>query len=763
MGVSAIKRLFCCPTSHWLNRVTVGATFVCLAATVGTPFYWEPQLKVGEFVATDIKAPRTINITDIETTRLAKERIKQEVPQVYRFDRSLNQQSIIHLEELLTEGDRLLALAGDLPYTSFLSYSAQLRLRMVSDFEWQNFMAGKSPKQGFFHELLAQKSELAPSTYQKLIAKIAIARQRYQTAQQSLLASPELFRGRLLNLSKAEWQASKIAARRSLEDILANGVVAGLPPEVKQYRITNSQYLPQDTTQRLLVIDLISMVLVPNLQPDYLARQNRVARVLESLQPQMITIKAGAVIVRAGQEITEREFIFLDELQLTQRRPNFWGIGFTVLAVAGSMVVFKLSVMAQLKLKCRDLLGIAIVVCSSMIATVVISNTAIAFIPLASMAMILGSFYGSRLATVTTGLSSGLVAIAISPTLVAYLPMFLGGLVAAILTNRPNTRSRISLNGVAVALVQTGTYLTLAIFLGNVAPLVLGLNALQYAASGLLASVIALGAIPYLEQICYAITPIRLAELANLDRPLLQKLVTEAPGTFQHTLFVANLAEAGARALGADTALVRTGTLYHDIGKTIHPEYFIENQMGLTNPHEILDNPWASADIIREHVTGGLKLAQKYHLPPLLQTFIPEHQGTIVISYFYHQAQLRSPLALEDEFRYIGPIPQSRETGIVMLADASEAALRSLGSETTLEEATAMMLRIFNSRWQQGQLANSGLTQEDLEKLAPVFIQVWRQRNHGRIKYPDFATKVDPSGASLPVKCAADKVLSGRS
>jgi len=225
---------------------------------------------------------------------------------------------------------------------------------------------------------------------------------------------------------------------------------------------------------------------------------------------------------------------------------------------------------------------------------------------------------------------------------------------------------------------------------------------------------------------------------------------------------VANLAEAGARELGADTALVRTGTLYHDIGKTIRPEFFIENQMGQPNPHDILDDPWRSAQIIKEHVTGGLKLAQKFHLPPILQTFIPEHQGTITISYFYHQAKNRSNEYVEEsDFRYEGPIPQSRETGIVMLADACEAALRSLGSDTTEEAANQMLMRIFQARWDDGQLDDAELTQADLQKIAPVFIRVWRERNHGRIKYPDLAKKLDPTGSALPDEIFANNLRIG--
>lgn len=795
MGANVITRLLCCPTSQWLERATVSATFICLTVTIGSSFYWEPQLKVGQLVSIDIKSPKTIETTDVEATRLAKERLRQDIPPVYRLNTGSNLKASNHLEELLDIGDRLINIAGSIPYvdTNLISHSTQLRLRMLSDSEWrllqiqikqldkQIASIAAAPdqikpdriKKEATQELIKTKSKISATAYQALLTNITQARQKYKLARQASAQAPELFRDRLLNLTKTEWSTSKNAARKALEDIQAAGLVAGLPEEVKQYRIKNSKYLPEDPVRRILAIELVNAVVIPNLQPDYIATREKIANVVDSFSPQTVTIKAGETIIKAGQEITTREFAFLDELGLTQRRPNFMGIMYTTLAVAGAMLVFKLVIIdlyprnLKNKLKVRDLVAISLICTSTAIACVVLSFTTLAFIPLAAMGMILGSFYGSRLATVTTVLGSGLVAIAISPVVTTYLPIVLGAIVGSVLTNRPNTRSRISINGLVVALVQAGSYVALALILGNVAPLALAINAFQYAASGMLASIIALGAIPYLEQLCYAITPIRLAELANLDRPLLQRLVTEAPGTFQHTLFVANLAEAGARELGADTALVRTGTLYHDIGKTIRPEYFIENQMGQINPHEVLNDPWASADIIREHVTGGLRLAQKYRLPPLLQTFIPEHQGTIVISYFYHQAQERSQLShnipeqkvSEAQFRYAGPIPQSRETGIVMLADASEAGLRSLGSDTTLEEAIAMMMRIFKSRWDRGQLLNSGLTIDDLEKLAPVFIRVWRERNHGRIKYPDFAAKVDPSGASLPIKCEPEKVL----
>jgi hypothetical protein len=253
-------------------------------------------------------------------------------------------------------------------------------------------------------------------------------------------------------------------------------------------------------------------------------------------------------------------------------------------------------------------------------------------------------------------------------------------------------------------------------------------------------SIVALGLSPYLEHLFDLITPIRLAELANPNRPLLKKLATLAPGTFQHTMFVATLAEAAAQELGCNVELVRTGTLYHDIGKMHDPLGFIENQMGGTNKHDTIDDPWKSAKIIKKHVGEGLVMAKKYRLPKAIQAFIPEHQGNMQIAYFYYQAQQLAQEnpeleVREDDFRYDGPIPQSKETGIVMLADSCEAALRSL-KDATHEEALNMVNKILKARWQDNQLIDSGLTRAEMAKIAEIFVRVWEQVNHKRIAYP---------------------------
>jgi hypothetical protein len=225
-------------------------------------------------------------------------------------------------------------------------------------------------------------------------------------------------------------------------------------------------------------------------------------------------------------------------------------------------------------------------------------------------------------------------------------------------------------------------------------------------------------------------------ELADLERPLLRRLSTEAPGTFEHTLMICGLAEEGARAIGADVDLIRTGALYHDVGKLHGPQWFIENQEGGENPHDSLDDPYASAAILQAHVDEGLRLARRYRLPRPLADFIPEHQGTLKMGYFLHQARERDPAVAEAKFRYRGPTPRSREGAILMLADGCEAALRSLPPDTSESEARAMVRRLVEARVADGQLAQSGLSRAEVELVIRAFVRVWRRMRHRRIPYP---------------------------
>ena len=243
-------------------------------------------------------------------------------------------------------------------------------------------------------------------------------------------------------------------------------------------------------------------------------------------------------------------------------------------------------------------------------------------------------------------------------------------------------------------------------------------------------------AIPVLESSFGLLTRARLLELADQERPLLRRLSCEAPGTFEHTLMICSLAEEGARAIGADVDLIRTGSLYHDVGKLHAPGWFIENQKDEPNPHDSLNDPFASAAVLQAHVDEGLKLARRHRLPRAIADFIPEHQGTLKMGYFLHEARAKDPNVDESLFRYRGPAPRSRETAVLMLADGCEAALRSLPPNTSDDQARDTVRRLVGARQRDGQLRKSSLSRSEVELVIRAFVQVWRRMRHRRIPYP---------------------------
>jgi putative nucleotidyltransferase with HDIG domain len=254
-------------------------------------------------------------------------------------------------------------------------------------------------------------------------------------------------------------------------------------------------------------------------------------------------------------------------------------------------------------------------------------------------------------------------------------------------------------------------------------------------AGGLLAGVAAIGVLPFVEQLFGLVTPIKLLELGNPAHPLLRRLQLEAPGTYHHSIMVSNLAEAAAEAVGADALLARIGTYYHDIGKLRRPAFFVENQLGIDNPHEKM-TPSLSALTVAAHVRDGLELAREYGLPPVIQEFIAQHHGTTRLTYFHHQALERGDAVDEATFRYEGPRPQRREVAIVMLADAVEAAVRSL-TRPTPDRLEETVRRIVREKLEDGQLDECGLTFRDLDRIVGAFVRILSGMLHPRLEYPD--------------------------
>ncbi|MEO1368054.1 MAG: HDIG domain-containing metalloprotein, partial [Acidobacteriota bacterium] len=268
----------------------------------------------------------------------------------------------------------------------------------------------------------------------------------------------------------------------------------------------------------------------------------------------------------------------------------------------------------------------------------------------------------------------------------------------------------------------------------------LGFDVLCGAAGGLLAAVFVSFTVPLFESLFGLTTTIKMIELANPNLPLLRRLALEAPGTFQHSLAVANLAKAGVEAIDGDSVLVHTGALYHDIGKMFRPQYFIENQPAGRNPHDKIQ-PSMSALILINHVKEGLELAEKYALPAPIHDAIEQHHGTRLIKFFYNRAKERADPDTsepsEDEFRYSGPKPQNKEMGVLMLADGVEAASRTL-VEPSRQKIRGVLRAIFDDCLQDGQLEMTNLTLGDLKKVEAAFQRVLENIHHRRVDYPGF-------------------------
>ncbi len=242
--------------------------------------------------------------------------------------------------------------------------------------------------------------------------------------------------------------------------------------------------------------------------------------------------------------------------------------------------------------------------------------------------------------------------------------------------------------------------------------------------------------IPIFESIFGLLTKARLLELADKEKPLIRRLSLEAPGTFEHTLLICGLAEEATRMIGGDIDLIKTGALYHDVGKLHAPNWFIENQDGEINPHDEIDDPIRSAEILQAHVDEGLKYAKKNRLPIEIANFIPEHQGTLKMGYFFHKAKEKNLKIHEKDFRYKGPVPQSKETAILMLADGCEAALRAMNINASDNQALETISKIINSRQKDGQLDDSNLSKGEIFLIKRAFLNVWKRIRHRRIQYP---------------------------
>ncbi len=754
---------------------------IALTSVVGYRFYNQPQLTVGKISPLTIKAPYTAEFEDTKTTLEKRQEVQTGIVPILQQNESSTAEIKNTLDSYIKSIDELRKTTAPFPFIDpdTLSLPSQRYIRLCSEVEFKAVLASvtenidseltkqnssdnlsieKSPDfntglQKAASELQQYRARTSETEFNTLIAQITLTRYRYSQAEKKLERKQITYLDQkesiiLLDLTEKEWKATKKAILLAAERILSQGIPMGMPSNLLEKAVTAQLDPDMPDEAKLLSSNLLLAILKPNLEEDKDATRNIAEKAAMAINSVLVKVEQGEVIVEEGARISQADFVLLDGFQLSQRGINWQGLRQSVVFVT---VIVGIFLLIQRKIypsiRHRDYLLLCLLSLSApLIGVFEIPSTS-----LPAIGLLVSSFYTPSLAMCEVALVTGLVMFSNQTLGSTYLLAgLIGGLIAAMFAGKLRSREAIARLGIAVGLSQIAVYLiTNLIISGSPATVwaVILPDAIICGLFGVAWIVIAIGISPYLERFFDLITPIRLAELSNPNLPLLKRLATEAPGTFQHTMFVASLAEAAARELNCNVELVRAGTLYHDIGKMHDPLGFIENQMGGPNKHDEIGDPWLSAAIIKQHVSEGLIMARKYGLPKAIRDFIPEHQGTLLIAYFYHQAKQQAEVAgttlVESDFRYVGPVPQSREAGIMMLADGCEAALRSL-RDATPKQALATVKKIFKSRWQDSQLIDSGLSYDELPIVAEVFVRVWEQFNHKRIVYPQGALDLTP-------------------
>jgi len=681
------------------GRLIIAALLLIVAvgSILGSSLMPSPvQLEVGDLVPADIRAPRTLSFTSAIQTEQAREAARKAVEPQYDYS-----------------SERAIAIAAE---------------------QLDSFRRSISPLETAFDPRTDEETR-------RSLLELAIPQ-----------LSTEV-RATLLALSPDRWPAVRDEAARIL-DVTERAELRDSVVAFERTRLADRMAGGLDQPERALAAELIAPLVVPNSSfSAQLTAQERDRRAA-LVTPLTERIVQGEIIVRGGTKLTDVDVEKIDAFGLADAVPDVASIGGWFL-LAGLLVSLLLGWIWRFRRafwhRNNVLLLIGLLLVFATIALkITAGRPALPFIlPTAAIGILVAILLDTGAATVTM-LVIGLIAGAVnglSLEITAYV--FLGGF-AGILAIRRGDRLQAFLQAGLAVLVTSALVVTTFTLLGehDMTGLIQLLGAVVLAAGG--SAVAAVGSFAVLGNLFGILTVFQLLELANPSQPLLRRLLLETPGTYHHSLMVGNLAERAATAIDADPLITRVAAYYHDIGKLANPRAFIENQAGGENIHDELEPP-ESAQILKQHVADGIDIAYRARLPKVLISFIPQHHGTTVMSYFFAKerettaapygglgtGEGRKAADAVDvrRFRHAGPKPQSREAALIMLADSVEASVRSLEAR---DEAAirAMVSRIVTERMDDGQFEECDLTLRDVERVKAAFVDQLLGMYHQRVAYP---------------------------
>lgn len=549
----------------------------------------------------------------------------------------------------------------------------------------------------------------------------------------------------LLSLQEKELGQIKDTTVYLLRRSLQRGVHKDEVDVTKKHIGIEANEMNLSNNVKFVIKGLVNQLLTANMLLNIKETEKRKQSTVASVEPVRETIRKGQVIVRRGDIVTAQQILMMGEVGLHKGQVSRYRMaGLTVYVMLIMAMILAFLYKFDHKTYINDLMLVLLGLI--MLIALCLGKVAYYYSPFAGP-IATGALLAAILINPRVGM---IVSIAIAMLFGVVSNYDLRAVIATLLSSIVGVYS-VAKMAHGYSLTKTGMWIAAINFLvisttglmGDIEAATLLLQGLLGIVSGIGSAIITTGILPYLEHGFNITTPIKLLELGQPNHPLLQRLLLEAPGTYHHSVLLGNLAEAAADVIGADPVTVRVGAYYHDIGKIKRPYFFVENQFGAENPHDKIA-PSLSTLIVTSHVKDGLELCREYKLPKVISDIVAQHHGTLLASFFYRQATEaeHGECIIEADFRYEGPKPQTKEAALIMIADACEAAVRSI-SKPNANRVEAMVRKIIRERLNDGQFDECNLTLRDLTEIGDVYTRILSSMFHSRIEYPDSIKEIE--------------------
>ncbi|WP_300347426.1 HD family phosphohydrolase [Clostridium sp.] len=649
------------------------------------------DLKVGDIPKSDIKAHR--EIIDETATDARKKEAEEKVDKQYSLSTDIQKQSEDKVKSFFNSVEKIIS---------------------------QEKTESEQDKEKDKEQILNEKAKLVPRTDFKIT-----------DSEAKVLVS--LTDSEIKNLETISIEALTKSYETPIED--------GNSQDLKDAKKIYTDYIDDSDLKNSK--KNIALKFVTAIQPNFFYDEKKTDEIIKETLKQVppVMIKKNQIVVSEGEPVTAHQLDILKALGLLSDSNSsiyiYIALGFLVAIVMYLQYGYINKYYPKTNSDFSKIVMISILNVFPVVLARLFGMISNYLIPLACMPMLMTLLLNYKISLVTSMLNIILIsgAVGFNPNIIVLA--ILNVVLAGTLLRKMQQRNDILYSSIKIAVLSSLITFCVGTLTTNNFMEILADS--TYAAVGsVLSGIFAIGLLPFFESTFDIVTNAKLLELSNPNNPLLKKLLMEAPGTYHHSILVANLAELAAEKVGGNPLLARIGAYYHDVGKTKRPYFFRENQIGKKNPHDRI-KPEVSSKIILSHVKDGVELAKEYNLPKTIENFISTHHGETLVKYFYLTVKNNSENpdeVKEEDFKYPGPKPMSKEEGIVMLADSSEAAVRSI-NEPTEEKIEKMVNNIIDDKLATGQLDNCDLTLRDINKIKKCFLKALNGIHHERIEYPE--------------------------